>query len=272
MIRSRSQTGAAVPYVNRAGVRLYYEDAGSGRVVLLHTGGGGDGRMWKLAGYPAALAGYRLLLMDHRGHGRSDCPAGIAPHRMSEYVADVTAVLDDAGADRAALVGYSAGAEVIFAVSSRHPDRIVAVAGIGAVGAPDSGEGDVAAWVAAIRAEGMRAAMERIAAQEPQRPPDWLMDNLAETDAEMFALLVEAWAGEPGSWAAFPAIPAPALIICGENEEPDAARHAQLAARTLPHGSAAVLPGLSHLQAFWRTDLSCPPLTAFLSEHWASLA
>src|SRR6266568_5936989 len=32
-------------------------DAGSGAVVLLHAGGGGDGRMWELAGYTAALAG-----------------------------------------------------------------------------------------------------------------------------------------------------------------------------------------------------------------------
>ncbi len=34
-----------MPYVNQAGVRLYYEDAGSGPVVLLHAGGGGGGRM-----------------------------------------------------------------------------------------------------------------------------------------------------------------------------------------------------------------------------------
>jgi pimeloyl-ACP methyl ester carboxylesterase len=76
-----------VPYASRAGVRLHYEDAGSGPVVLLHTGGGGDGRMWQLAGYGEALAGYRLLTMDHRGHGRSDCPTGLQAHRMSEYVA-----------------------------------------------------------------------------------------------------------------------------------------------------------------------------------------
>jgi pimeloyl-ACP methyl ester carboxylesterase len=256
-----------VPYVNRAGVGLYYEDAGSGPVVLLHTGGGGGGRMWELAGYTKALAGYRLLLMDHRGHGRSDWPAGLRAHRMSEYVADVIAVLDDAGVSRAALVGYSAGAQVAYAVASRHPGRVGAVAGIGAVGAPDDDEGDVAAQVAAIRAEGMRAAMEQIAAEEPQRPPDWLMDNLAGTDAEMFALLVQAWAGEPGPWAQFPGIQLPALIICGQDEEPDAARHARLAAQTLPHGTATVLPGLSHLQAFWRTDQSCPPLTGFLREH-----
>lgn len=257
-----------MPYVSRAGVRLYYDVAGSGPVVLLHTGGGGDGRMWQLAGYPAALAGYRIVLMDHRGHGRSDGPAGLSAHRMSEYVADVIAVLDDVGVGRAALVGYSFGAAVAYAVASRHPDRVGAVAGIGAVGAPDEDEGDVAARVAAIRADGMRAAMEQIAAEEPQRPPDWLMDNLAGTDAEMFALLIQARAGEPGSWADFPAIQAPALIICGENEEPDAAGHARLAAHTLPRGSVAVLPGLYHLQAFWRTDTSCPPLTAFLREHW----
>lgn len=257
-------------YVSRAGVRLYYQDTGSGPVILLHTGGGGDGRMWELAGYTAALADYRILLMDHRGHGRSECPQGLPAHRMSEYAADVIAVLDHAAVDRAALVGYSAGADVAYTVASRHPERVGAVVGIGAVG-PPAGEdgGAAAAEVAAIRAEGMRAAMERIAEEEPQRPPDWLIDNLAETDAEMFALLVETWAGQAGSWAEFPAIQAPALIICGENEEPDAARNAALAARAMPHGSVVILPGLYHLQAFWRTDQSGPPLSAFLQEHWS---
>ena len=47
-------------------------------------------------------------------------------------------------------------------------------------------------------------------------------------------------------------------------------RHARLAAQPLPHGSVAVLPGLHHLQAFWRTDRSCPPLTGFLREHLTS--
>jgi pimeloyl-ACP methyl ester carboxylesterase len=259
-----------VPYVTRAGVRLYYEDAGTGPVVLLHTGGGGNCRMWELAGYTLTLAAYRILLMDHRGHGRSDCPTGLAAHRMTEYVADVIAVLDDAGVDQAALVGYSAGADVAYAVASRHPARVGAIVGIGTVGAPDRDEDDVEAEVAAIRASGMRAAMERIAAEEPRRPPDWMIDNLAETDAEMFALLVEAWAGEPGSWAEFPAVQAPTLIICGENEEPGADGYAVLAAQTLSRGSAAVLPGLHHLEAFWRTDWSCPPLTGFLHEHWTS--
>lgn len=256
-----------MPFVNRAGTRLYYEDAGSGPVVLLHTGGGGDGRMWELAGYTGALQGYRTLLMDHRGHGRSDCPAELSAHRMSEYVADVIAVLDDAGAGAAALLGYSAGAQVAYAVASTYPERVGAVAGIGAVGAPSDDDSDVSAYTAAIRAGGMRAAMDQIAAGEPQPAPGWLIDNLSETDPEMFALLIEAWAGEPGSWADFPRVAAPTVIICGEHEEPHAARNARLAAQTLPRGSAVILPGLHHLQAFWRTDETLPPLLTFLGEH-----
>jgi hypothetical protein len=113
----------------------------------------------------------------------------------------------------------------------------------------------------------MRAAVEEIAAEEPEPAPGWLLDNLASTEAEMFALLLEAWASEPAGWADFPRVRAPALVICGENEEPGAARNAQLAAATMPHGSSAVLPGLWHLQAFWRTDKTLPPLTSFLRRH-----
>jgi pimeloyl-ACP methyl ester carboxylesterase len=256
-----------MPYVIRAGVRLYYEDSGIGPTVLLHTGGGGDGRMWDLAGYTSALSGYRTLVLDHRGHGHSDCPPGLAAHQLGEYVADVIAVLDDAGVDQAALIGYSAGAQVAYAAARFHPDRIGAVVGLGAVGAADD-EDDSAEAGAEIRANGMRATMEAMAAGEPQAPPSWLIDNLAETDAEMFALLIEAWCKPPGSWPDFPYVKAPTLIVCGSDEEPDAALHVELAARTLPAGSAVILPGLSHLQAFWRIDESIPPVLAFLRSHW----
>ena len=254
-------------YARRAGVRLHYEDAGSGPTVLLHTGGGGDGRMWELAGYTAALAGYRTLLLDHRGHGGSDCPAGVPAHRLGEYADDVIAVLDTAGVSTAALVGYSDGARVAYAVARAYPGRISAVAGIGAVGAPGDDVSDWAETAARVQAGGMRAAMEEIAAEEPEPPPGWLLDNLAGTQAEMFALMLEAWASEPAGWADFPHVQAPALVICGENEEPSAARNAQLAAAAMHNGTAVVLPGLWHLQAFWRTDQTLPPLTSFLRQH-----
>src|SRR5215469_15955223 len=110
-----------MPYAHRARVRLHYEDTGSGPTVLLHTGGRGDRRMWELAGYTAPLGGYRTLLMDHRGHGLSDCPPEVSAHRLGEYVADVIAVLDAAGVAPVSLVGYSAGAQIAYAVAHQHP-------------------------------------------------------------------------------------------------------------------------------------------------------
>lgn len=142
--------------------------------------------------------------------------------------------------------------------------------GIGVVGAPGDDASDWAETAAQVRAGGMRATMEEIAAEEPEPPPGWLLDNLAGTQAEMFALMLEAWASEPAGWADFPHVQVPALVICGENEEPSAARNAQLAATAMPHGTAVVLPGLWHLQAFWRTDQTLPPLTSFLRQHTGS--
>jgi pimeloyl-ACP methyl ester carboxylesterase len=259
--------GARMPFLARAGIRLHYEDAGSGPAIVLHTGGGGDGRMWDRAGYTAALAGYRRLNLDHRGHGASDCPADVSAHRLDEYVQDVVALLDEAGIQRSALVGYSAGARICYAVARRYPDRVSAVAGIGAVGAPGDQRDDWMGAAADVRARGMRAAMEELSAGEPQPAPEWLVDNLAGTHAEMFALLLEAWASAPTYWDDFPHVQVPALLICGEDEEPGAAENARLGGDTLPNGTAVILPGLGHLQAFWRTDQTIPPLVAFLHRH-----
>ena len=55
-------------------LRLAYDVVGEGFPVILHTGAGGDSRMWRDAGYVGALGGYMVVLFDHRGHGASDAP------------------------------------------------------------------------------------------------------------------------------------------------------------------------------------------------------
>jgi aminoacrylate hydrolase len=57
------------------GCSLYYERTGSGPPVVLIPGLGGDGRFW--GGVVAALKDrFDLVVVDHRGAGRSDRPAG----------------------------------------------------------------------------------------------------------------------------------------------------------------------------------------------------
>jgi pimeloyl-ACP methyl ester carboxylesterase len=254
-----------MPTVLRDGVRLHYADLGSGPAILFHTGGGGDGTMWQSAGYLDALPGRRHLLFDHRGHGRSDHPQDLAAHHQDEYIADVIGVLDSAGVDRAAMVGYSDGARVVYALAARHPERVSAIVGIG--GVPRAT--DTNKWrrdqAANVRQIGFREWLARLSASETEPAPAWLVENLAATPTEMFALEVEAWADAPTEIENFRRIKAPTLVVCGERENIDGA--AELAMDVLSNGTAVVIPGFGHMQAFWRSDVTAPIISDFLARH-----
>src|SRR6202165_2885253 len=172
----------------RHGVRLHYSDLGAGPAVFFHTGGGGDGTMWKTAGYVDGLPGRRHLLFDHRGHGRSDKPERLEAHRMVEYIADVIAVLDNAGVDRAAMVGYSDGARLIYALAARHPERVVALVGIGGVGLSTDTYDYRLRLATDVRQPGLRTYVEQMSAGETEPAPAWLIENLAATSGEMLPL------------------------------------------------------------------------------------
>jgi pimeloyl-ACP methyl ester carboxylesterase len=256
---------SAMPAVIRAGVRLHYSDSGSGPAVFFHTGGGGDGTMWPSAGYLDALPGRRHLLFDHRGHGRSDQPRDLEAHRLDEYIADVIAVLDSAHVDRATMIGYSDGARLIYALAARHPERTAAIVGIGGVSHPDDTDDGRRELAAEVRQIGFREWLERMSAGETEPAPAWLMENLATTPTEMFALEVEGWADAPTEWENFRRIEAPTLIVCGELENTDGS--AELVSNALSNGTAVVIPGFGHLQAFWRTDVTAPVISDFLARN-----
>jgi pimeloyl-ACP methyl ester carboxylesterase len=256
---------AVMPTITREGVRLHYSDTGDGPAVFFHTGGGGDGTMWKAAGYLDALPNRRHVLFDHRGHGQSDQPEDLEAHRLDEYIADVIAVLDSAGIDRAAMVGFSDGAYVMFAVAARHPERVAAVVGIGGVAPPNDTNDWRLVLATEVRQIGLREWLERMSASETEPAPPWLMENLAETSTEMFALELEGWADAPPESENFKDIEAPTLIVCGDSENTDGA--AELAVDVLSNGRAEVIPGFGHLQSFWRTDVTAPLISDFLARQ-----
>jgi pimeloyl-ACP methyl ester carboxylesterase len=245
-----------MPFARRGDVSLHYTDAGSGPAVLLHTGGCGDGGMWARAGYvEPLLERHRVLVLDHRGHGRSDKPRDAAAHELSEYVADVVAVLDDARVDRAALVGYSFGTRVALGVAARHPDRLWAVAGLGTLLPRDFDPALRREDSAEIRERGTPAVIAEMAAQAAEAPPGWLVENLAATETEMFALLVDGLAGDvDGEWGDLGRVRCPVLVIWGEQEQ-----------AVEPTGQVVVLPGLGHLEVFYRSDLTLAHLLPFLA-------
>ena len=76
-------------------------------------------------GLAEAIAGhgYRVVLPDFLGHGRSDTPQRASEYRMDAYAADMIALLDHLEVDRAVIGGVSLGAGVALQVAVATPDR-----------------------------------------------------------------------------------------------------------------------------------------------------
>jgi 3-oxoadipate enol-lactonase len=123
-----------VPTVDVNGARLWYDEAGEGRAVLLLHGGLGDSGLWEPV-VPFLAERFRTIRTDLRFFGRSTGPA--APWSWDE---DVVGVLDELGVDRAALVGLSLGGKVAIDVALAQPERLWALAAVSpALGGHDGG-------------------------------------------------------------------------------------------------------------------------------------
>jgi 3-oxoadipate enol-lactonase len=64
---------------------------------------------------------------DARGHGESGAPSDRSAYEYSDLAADLGAVLDELGVERAALVGHSMGAATAVRFALDHPDRVSAL-------------------------------------------------------------------------------------------------------------------------------------------------
>jgi len=112
-------------YVEREGGRIHYAAYGVGSAVILLHGGLGHGGNW---GYqvPAIVgSGYRAVVIDSRGHGRSTRDA--RPFSYELMAADVLAVMDALHLQRAALVGWSDGACTALVLAAKAPARVAGV-------------------------------------------------------------------------------------------------------------------------------------------------
>ncbi len=117
----------------RDGVPLAWASYGDGptTVVLMPAWSIVNSRMWKAQ--VAYLARHvRVVTFDGRGSGRSGRPLDAAAYTDEQYADDTVAVLDDAGVDRAVLVGLSCGASWAIRVAAGQPDRVQGIVAIGA--------------------------------------------------------------------------------------------------------------------------------------------
>ena len=106
------------------GFEMYFSVSGEGEPLLLLHGGMGIGADWRYI-FPEDPRGYRTIVPDLRGHGRSTNPGGTFTFR--QCAEDVVALLDHLGLPRVKAIGMSMGAKALLHVATQQPERIEAM-------------------------------------------------------------------------------------------------------------------------------------------------
>lgn len=99
---------------------LQWGQPGAPALVCLH-GTSMQASAWSALG-TALASRFHVIAVDMRGHGQSDQPA--TGYALTDYAADVLALLDALGLERASLIGSSLGTQVAIAFAARHPQRV----------------------------------------------------------------------------------------------------------------------------------------------------
>lgn len=228
-------------FVDRDGVRIYYESEGEGPAILLSHGYGATSAMWD-AQVAHLRDRWRVIRWDFRGHGRSDYPEDQAEYSEAKTVADMAAVLDACGVGEAIVGGLSLGGYMSLAFYGIHPGRVRALLLF------DTGPGfkkDAAreAWNARAEERARRLETEGAAALSKSsevlasRHRDTLglaraaRGMLAQRDARVIEML--------------PEVLVPTLVLVGSRDEPFLAASDYMANK-IPNARKVVVPDAGH--------------------------
>jgi pimeloyl-ACP methyl ester carboxylesterase len=231
-----------MPKLNRDGVEIYYEVHGEGPVILLSHGYSSTSGMWQ-GQIEALSANHKLVVWDMRGHGDSDYPDDQAAYSEEATVADMAALLDEVGADKAIIGGLSLGGYMSLAFNRAHPERVAALLII------DTGPG--------YRNDEARDGWNQNAIKRAERLERDGLGNLANASAEVRTVrhrsadgLAKAARGmltqrDAGVMNSLPSVAVPSLIVVGADDTPFLAASDYMAAK-IPGAKKVVIPAAGH--------------------------
>jgi pimeloyl-ACP methyl ester carboxylesterase len=249
-----------MPYVNSQNVRIHYQVEGAGPPLVLLHGFTDSLESWYEQGYVEALKpDYQLILLDARGHGASDKPHDPDAYEMSGNVADILAVLDALQVPTAHFFGYSMGGQIGFALAQHAPKRFASLI----IGGADPYQGTLAErdqWLSMLR-QGMATFVRAWEQQGPISPA--LRARLLANDAEALIAARIKTMERPSFAKVLPTMAMPCLLFAGEAD----GRYAGVKACVvhMPNVTFVSLPGLNHMEGFFRSDLVLPHVTKFLA-------
>lgn len=235
-------TAGAEGVVEHDGACIWYAAFGDGTPVLLLHGGLGHSGNW---GYqvPALIAaGYRVVVIDSRGHGRSTRDE--RPYTYELLAGDVRAVLDALALDRVAMVGWSDGACVALVLARETPERVAGVFFF-ACNMDPSG------------AKELDEANPLLGRCFGRHAKDYAQLSATPDDFRVFVAAVGQMQSTEPNYAAsdLAEVRVPVTIAQGEEDEFIKREHAEYLARSIPGAELVILPEVTHFAPLQRPEV-----------------
>ncbi len=237
-------------YLGHGGALIWYAAYGIGKPVILLHGGLGHSGNWGNQVPALVEAGYRAVVIDSRGHGRSTRDDRLYSYEM--MATDVLAVMDTMRIERAALVGWSDGAVIAMMLADSHPERVAGVFYF-ACNMDPSGAKEFE----------MTPVVGRCFNRHVQ---DYARLSATPDGFEAFSQAVgEMQRTQPNYTAEDLArINVPVAIVHSEHDEFIRREHAEYLARTIPGAEFVLLEGVSHFAPVQRPGVFNEEMLGFL--------
>jgi len=217
---------AAGRYYSVRGIKMYTEEYGKGKpLLLIHGNGGSIASMSAIIPYFSKK--YRVIATDSLAHGKStDAGDSLSFEMMAD---DEAALLEQMHIDSAYVIGWSDGGIVALALAMRHPDKVIKLASTGANLWPDSTALLPSAWIEEKNYYESRRTKPFTTAKEKN---DW----------KIFML---DWLQPTIQLTALQTIQSPALVISGDHDVINLEHTIQIY-RHIPKAYLWILPNSGH--------------------------
>lgn len=241
-----------MPFTENQGVKIYWDEQGSGEPLLLIMGLSYPSYMWHRT-RPFLAQNFRTIAFDNRGIGQSDVPEGVYP--IAQMASDAAAVLDAASVPSAHVFGVSMGGMIAQEFALQYPQRVRSLI----LGCTNAGGPHVVNAAPEVLQILMRQGMTPEEAEEAIIP--FIYDAgtpRARIDEDMVIRM--KWYPTPQgyfgqlqgilAWEAYSRIAqikSPTLIIHGETDQLVPVANAQLIAERIPHAKLVLIPHASHV-------------------------
>lgn len=255
-------------------IEIFYELKGnqSGPTVVFVNGLLTDTASWN-GHLPFFEEKYRCLVWDCRGQGQSDKPDHVYETRL--HTADLAALVEAVGVERAHFVGLSNGGAAVLDYAAGHPERVTSLVVSGAYAHVDTiTRVKLTSWVKAMECGGSPLRFD------VATPWVW-GGGFLENNYEGLLYYREKGASMPIEWAMnlvkgamvhdirerLPLIPAPTLVMVGEEDVLTPPKFAHYIAEHVQHGELLIMPGLGHASALEDVPAFCEAVLRFFTTH-----